>query len=82
MSTDKEIGERAVRMRAEARDVPMTQLPGYMEWSERKLKEGESEALIANLDARSMWLLPEEVQGIESNIYEELLQELKDELGE
>lgn len=58
------------------------QLPGYMAWSEKKLDEGVSEALIANLDARSIFLLPEEDATIGISIFEELLEDLKSEVDE
>jgi hypothetical protein len=50
---------------------------GYSEWSNRKLAEGESEALVANLDARSMWLLPEELTAVTESDFEEMLSDLK-----
>lgn len=51
-------------------------IPGYVEWSHRKLAEGASAALIAHLDAMCMWLLPEEVQRVTESDFESLLEEL------
>ena len=50
-------------------------------WSKRKLAEGESEAFIANLDARGMWLLPEELATVTESVFEELLSDLKEEIA-
>lgn len=82
METDKEIALRGQALRDRARDVHLIQLPGYMQWSERKLSEGVSPALIENLDSRTMFLLPEEDQSIGVDDYEELFADLIDELGE
>jgi len=62
MTDDREIARRAADLQARAREYPMGQVPGYIEWSERKLAEGVSPALIAHLDGTSMWLLPEDLE--------------------
>jgi hypothetical protein len=59
MSDDGEIARRALDFQAPGRNYSLSDLPGYDTWSERKSDEGESPALIAHLDATSMWLLPE-----------------------
>jgi len=82
MSSDKEIALRSLDMQARARDYSLVEIPLYMNWAERKLAEGESAALIAHLDATSMWLLPEELQALDESDFEELLADLKDECGE
>lgn len=82
METDREIAERVSRVRASARDFGMNEIPGYMAWAERKLDEGVSPALIANLDARSMWLLPEEVDSVDEEVFDELLSDLENLLRE
>jgi hypothetical protein len=61
MPDDREIARRALDFQARAKDYPLITIPGYMDWSKRKLDEGVSPALIANLDARGMVLLPEEM---------------------
>jgi hypothetical protein len=55
----------------------MVDLPGYMDWSSRKLAEGESEALIAHLDATSSSLLPEDAANMTEIDYDVMLAELK-----
>lgn len=82
MATDRELAERAKDRRERARDYRLVDLPGYREWSERKLDEGESDALIANLDATTLWLLPEEAAVIKESDFEEMLAELKDALDD
>ena len=59
----------------------MCEVPAYSGWSNRKLAEGESEAFIANLDARGMWLLPEELNAVTESVFEEMLSDLKTEVA-
>ena len=80
MEDDHEIARRATDIQKRARDYRLVDLPGYMEWSRRKLAEGESKALIAHLDATGAWLLPEEAANMTESDFEELLAELKTEL--
>lgn len=58
------------------------QLPGYIKWSERKLDEGVSPELIAHLDSITMFLVPEEEQTVGIDEFEELLEDLIEQLGE
>lgn len=78
MTHDRETAKLALDLPSRARDYSLAELPGYTAWSERKLHEGESPAFIENLDAQSMWLLPEEVGKIGEDDYEELLDDLKE----
>jgi hypothetical protein len=80
--SDRDIARRAIDLQARARDYALVSIPAYQEWSKRKLEEGESPALIANLDARGMWLLPEEVAGVSEADFEEMLADLKWTIGE
>ena len=82
MPTDREIAEQAKDFQARARDYRLMDLPGYMAWSKRRLIEGESAELMANLDATGMWLLPEDVEKITEADFEDLLSELKTSPGE
>lgn len=79
---DREIARRAADRQAREKDYRMTDLPGYIQWSERKLDEGEPEVLIAHLGATSAWLLPEEAAAMTEADFEELLASLKMDLGE
>lgn len=81
MKTNEEIAVSAIDLQRRGRDYGLIEIPAYMPWSERKLLEGESEALIAHLDATSMWLLPEQLPSITESDFEELLSELKETLG-
>lgn len=76
MSDDREIIRRSLDFQSRAKDFRLLDLPGYMEWSKRKCREGD-EALIAHLDATCMWLLPEEAAAITEKDYEELLDDLR-----
>lgn len=82
MPDDREIARRALDYQARAKDYPLMTIPGYMDWSKRKLDEGVSPALIANLDARGMVLLPEEIADVRESDFEELLADLKWTIGE
>jgi len=82
MPDDQEIARRALDFQARARDYALVSIPAYQEWSERKLNEGESPALIAHLDATSLWLRPEEVAGVSESDFEEMLADLKGTIGE
>jgi hypothetical protein len=77
---DREIVRRAVASHANLRDYRLMDLPGYMEWSERKLEEGESDALIAHLDATGALLTPEDAAAITDVFYDELLADLNEHL--
>lgn len=82
MSDDNEIARRALDFRARARDYRLFDIPGYREWSERRIREGVSPDLIAHLDATSMCLLPEDVASVKEEAFEELLEDLKREIGD
>ena len=57
--------------------LTLISIPAYVEWSKRKLEEGECPALIANLDATGMMLRPEEVATVGEDVFEEMLADLK-----
>ena len=82
MPDDREIARRALDYQARAQNYPLMSIPGYMEWSKRKLDEGESPALIAHLDAMGMTLLPEEIADAVESDFEEILADLKRTFGE
>ena len=77
---DREIARRAADLQLRGRDYALVELPAYSSWSERKLEEGESPALIAHLDAMSMFLLPEDVGSVGEEAFEELLEDLRREV--
>jgi hypothetical protein len=79
MQDDHEIARRTIDFQARARDYRLLDIPAYKKWSERKLSEGESNALIAHLDATSMCILPEEINQVTEDIFEEMLEELRNE---
>lgn len=81
MATDQEISIRILNLQERARDYALVDIPGYRRWSENKLNEGVSEALIANLDGRSMYLLPEEINAVGDAEFDELLSDLQDAAG-
>lgn len=82
MASDEEIARRSLDMQRRATDVPLTKIPAYEDWSDQKLAAGVCPSLIANLDARSMWLLPEDVATVTTEVFDELLDDLKAEIGD
>ena len=82
MTDDREVARRAADFQARSREYPLVDLPGYRAWSERKLRDGESEALIANLDSLAMVLLPEDVATVSEELFEDMLEDLKASLPE
>lgn len=66
----------------EYREYRLMDLPGYMDWSERKLKDGAPQALMAHLDAASALLRPSDLSEISSSYFDSLLKDLELELGE
>lgn len=77
IASEKEIARRSLNLEKQGRNVPLTQIPGYMEWSKQRLADGESAALIAHLDSTAMWLLPEDVDSVATDDFDEMLDELK-----
>jgi hypothetical protein len=59
-------------------EVPLVSVPGYMEWSERKLGEGESPVLIASMDAQSIAMRPEEVADMDESYFDGILEGMRD----
>ena len=76
---DREIARQAIDLQARGRDYRLLDIPGYVEWSRGKLDAGEFEALIAHLDAMSMFLLPEELTKVIEGDFEELLEDVREE---
>lgn len=62
-------------------EVPLPSLPGYMEWSERRLGEGESPVLMASLDAQSVALRPEEAAELDESYFDGILESLREQAG-
>jgi hypothetical protein len=80
MPDDRETARHALDLQERSKDYRIVDLPGFMEWSRRALAKGVSDALIAHLDATSLWLLPEEAAKMTETDYDKLLDELKVEL--
>jgi hypothetical protein len=78
---EKALVRRALDFQARAKDFPLISIPAYREWSKRKLEEDESLfALIAHLDGVAMVLRPEEVACVSESDFEEMLEELKEDV--
>jgi hypothetical protein len=80
--SDKEIAMRALDYEKRAQDYSLISIPDYLDWSSQKIDEGESPAFIAHLDATAMCLLPEELASVGPEVFQDLLDDLKDSLGE
>ena len=57
-------------------------IPAYKRWAERKLDEGVSYDLIAHFDCYSMELLPEELDSVDESDFDEMLEDLRKEIGD
>jgi hypothetical protein len=62
-------------------EVPLVSVPGYMEWSERRLGQGESPALIASLDARAISVHADEQAELDESYFDGLLEDLREQAG-
>ncbi len=66
---------------SENKDVRMVDVPQYMEWSKRKLHDGESPAIISHLDATSLWATTEDIAALSDDDFDDMLKDLKVGLG-
>ncbi len=82
MTDERELVQRNLEMQQGGRDFALIELPGYSQWAERKIEEGESEAVIAHMDSMSMFLLPEEAEKVSEQDFECLLEEIRDEVDD
>lgn len=82
MNNDEKIARKAIDLTARAKDYRMSDIPGYTAWSERKLEESDDsiEALIAHLDATSVWCLPEALSQYTEKDFDEMLENVREEL--
>src|SRR5262245_32014242 len=78
---DREVTRPSLDLQGRARDFRLLDLPGFLEWSRRKTAEGQSRVLLARLGATNVWLFPHDVAGINEADYDELLEDLKFEVG-
>lgn len=80
MSNDRESAQRSFDFQSRACEFRMVDLPNYIAWSTRKMAEGESESLIAHLDATAAWLPLADAARMTDKDYDEMLAELKEAL--
>jgi hypothetical protein len=59
-------------------EVPLVSVPGYMEWSERLLGEGESPALIAGLDAQSISIRAADAADLDESYFDGMLEAMRE----
>lgn len=69
-----------VQRSLELKEYTHMELPGYMSWGEKYLDRWP--ALIAHLDATAIILHPSEFCGPHEELFEEMLADLKAEVGE
>ncbi len=62
-------------------DIRIVDLPGYMNWSNEKLDSGGSADVIADLDSTCIWLSPDEISGITVQDFEEMYQEIIEDIN-
>ena len=74
---DRGIARKSLDLQSRGRDYALVTIPVYMAWSKRKLNGGVSEALIDHMDAMSMFLRPEEVEGVTEAELDDLLEDVR-----
>jgi hypothetical protein len=62
-------------------DIRIVDIPGYLEWSNKKIESRGSPDIIANLDSNCMWLSPEEINEVTEEDFEEMYQKIAEEIG-
>lgn len=77
MADDREIARQVADLQSRAHDIWLMNIPAYRRWSIAKLSAGECPSLIAHLDATGMFLLPEDVETMTDDVFDELLDDLK-----
>jgi len=70
----------AHEMRTRGKDFAVVTLPGFSEWAQRQSGSGGNEAAIDHMLAMSMFLLPEEVALVTDADFDEIYQDLVEEL--
>jgi hypothetical protein len=82
MTTEQDQARAFLDLQKRGHDFRLLDIPAYKRWSKRKLDEGVSDALIAHLDATCMFMLPEEVAEVEEDVFDEMLEELRADIGD
>jgi hypothetical protein len=67
-----------VRRALELKEYRLMDLPGYTEWSEKLLAEP---ALLAHMDSQNVILHPSELGGPHTELFEEMLSDLRARVG-
>ncbi len=80
MNDDKKIATAALDMQARGKDYGLTVIPGFKDWCSKKSLEGGNEAAIDHMLAMSMYLLPEEVASVTEEDFEEIYEDIVDEI--
>ena len=58
--------------------VPLVSVPGYMEWSERRLEAGESPILMASLDGQTVEVGSDGGMELDESYFDGILESLRD----
>lgn len=82
MKSDKEIAINSINTQKNARDYRLCDLPNYAEWSKKKESQGFPVEIMMELDTNCMFLLPEKINEIDNNCFDEFLMDLLEEMGE
>lgn len=82
MSNDDESVRKALEAQSRVRKYRMSEVPGYRAWSQRRLDEGALFDVMMYLDSFSMWLTPEDLAKGREEEFEELFQELREDIGD
>ena len=82
MIDEKEIAKRVIEMRTNGKDYGLVELPGFKIWCNNKSSAGANEDAIDSMLSMSMFLLPGEIVSINEKDYNEIYEEIVEELNE
>ena len=80
MIDDREIVAQNLDLKARGKDYALTELPSFLQWCNEKSIRGGNESAIDHMFAMSMYLLPEEVSVISNTDFDELYENIIDDL--
>jgi hypothetical protein len=81
MTDDKEIAKHTLDMQARGKDYSLPQITGFKEWAEKKSSDGGSEDAIDSMFSLSMYLLPEEALALTDEDFDEMYDEILDDIN-
>ena len=79
--SDAELVQSMYYRQANEKKYSYFDLPGYSDWSTRKLNEGVGPEILGHLEAFTLIMLPEEAAAANDAYFDEALDDLRTSLG-